>query len=229
MIGRGRWLRSLYEGKERDRFPVISSRVGHALDPALLWVYRFLFRNKIIHPNVLSLIGVAFGMASSFCIAMDRPLAGAVTLFISGMFDLMDGAVARTMNRMTIFGGFLDSVLDRYTDLFVTLGVFIHFARRGDTVFSAITFAAGIGIAVIPYAKARAEAASLNCNNGLLQRPERIILIVVALVFDLLRPVMIVLAVLTHVTVIQRILHVRKQTVANDGQRAMSKGKDIGR
>jgi CDP-diacylglycerol---glycerol-3-phosphate 3-phosphatidyltransferase len=190
---------------------VISSKVGHSLDPAALWVYRLLFRDKVIHPNRLTIIGALFGAASCVAIALDRLIIAAILLFLAGLFDVMDGAVARTMGSMTPFGGFLDSVLDRYTDLLITLGVLIHFLKRGDALLASITFVSAIGIAVIPYAKARAEAASFGCNSGLLERPERIILLFIGLLFNVLPPVITLLAIFTHVTVVQRILYVRRQ------------------
>jgi hypothetical protein len=82
--------------------------------------------------------------------------------------------------------------------------------RHGDLFNSTVTFVATIGIAIIPYAKARAEAASLPCNTGLLEIPERLILILIGLFFGLLSYVIVVLAVFTHVTVIQRILFVKR-------------------
>jgi CDP-diacylglycerol--glycerol-3-phosphate 3-phosphatidyltransferase len=138
------------------------------------------------------------------------PLAG-VALFISGFFDLLDGAVARQYGRVTAYGGFLDSVLDRYTDLFVAFGIFIYFLRSGDDLlFAILTFVAAIGIAIVSYIRARAEAASLQCKAGLLERPERTILLIIGLCFGVLKPVIIVMAILTHFTAIQRILIVRK-------------------
>ncbi len=136
-------------------------------------------------------------------------LAG-LALFVSGFFDLLDGAVARQYGRVTAYGGFLDSVLDRYTDLSVAFGIFIYFSRRDDLLFAILTFVAAIGIVIVSYIRARAEAASLQCKGGLLERPERTILLIIGLCFGILKPVIILLAVLTHFTAVQRILIVRK-------------------
>jgi CDP-diacylglycerol---glycerol-3-phosphate 3-phosphatidyltransferase len=136
----------------------------------------------------------------------------AACLVVSGSFDLLDGAVARNANMVTRFGGFLDSVLDRYSDLLVMLGISMTFLYRSDPLFSTITFFAAVGVAIVPYARARAEAASIECHNGMLERPERVILLIVGLFFGMLKPVVIILAVFTHITVLQRILRARRIT-----------------
>jgi CDP-diacylglycerol--glycerol-3-phosphate 3-phosphatidyltransferase len=191
---------------------VISAKIGHALDPVFLKIYSLFFKNKVINPNIFTIAGMVFAIISSFCIALGFLLFGAIFLFVSGFFDLMDGALARNTGNVTIFGAFLDSVFDRYSDLFIMFGLFIFFAMQGDTLYAILTFFASIGIAIIPYAKARAEASSIQCNTGILERPERLIILFIGLLFNLLPYVVIVLAVLTHVTVIQRILFVKKST-----------------
>lgn len=191
---------------------MISAKIGHALDPVFLKAYSLFFKNKVINPNVFTICGLLFGIVASLCIALDFLLLAAIFLFISGFFDLMDGAIARSTNNVTSFGGFLDSVLDRYTDLLLMFGVFIHFLMHGDIFYSLATFFASIGIAIIPYAKARAEASSIQCNTGILERPERLIILFIGLLFNFLPYVVIILAVLTHATVIQRILFVKKST-----------------
>ncbi len=190
---------------------MISSKIGHSLDPAILAVYRFFFRNRIIDPNVLTLCGTFFGFLSAFSVACGFLMPGGVAFLMAGFFDLLDGAVARHANRVSSFGGFLDSVLDRYSDLAVMLGIFIFFLNGGERTYAVVTFIASIGIAIIPYARARAEAASLSCTTGLMERPERIVLLLIGLFFNILQYVVIILAVLTHITVIQRIMYVKKK------------------
>ncbi len=190
---------------------MIGSKVGHSFDPYVLRVYRLLFRNAIVSPNALTVFGLFFSiLAFIFTGIFERLWLAGVCLLLSGFFDLMDGAVARNMNMETRFGGFFDSVLDRYSDLLVMLGVFVHFLRLNDTAFSVLTFFAAIGVALVPYARARAEAASIQCRKGLLERPERMALLIIGLFFNVLKPVVVILAVLTHVTVLQRIVLVRK-------------------
>jgi len=195
----------------RRRYCLISLKLNHSLDPLILKVYRFVLRDRKVNPNTLTVWGTVLGFASSICIACGWFLSGALLLLMSGFFDLLDGALARDTDSVTSFGGFLDSVLDRYTDLAVMGGIFVFFVLHGSVRYSVVTFVATIGTAVIPYARARAEAASIRCRSGLLERPERVILLLVGLFLPPLLPsVILVLAVLTHVTVIQRIVHVRR-------------------
>jgi CDP-diacylglycerol---glycerol-3-phosphate 3-phosphatidyltransferase len=189
---------------------LLSAKVGHSLDSALLAVYRITCGRKKVNPNTVTILAAVLGFLSFAFIASERLCLGGFALLISGFLDLLDGALARTTASVTAFGGFLDSVLDRYTDLLVMCGVLVHFMRIGNDFYTVTTFVASIGIALVPYARARAEAASLWCKTGLLERPERLILIMIGLFFGLLPYVVLILAVFTHVTVIQRILHVKK-------------------
>ncbi len=189
---------------------MISSKIGHSLDPLILRVYQLFFRGKLVKPNLLTVVGLLFGFICLILTISNLLLPAGLALFVSGFFDLLDGAVARQYGRVTAYGGFLDSVLDRYTDLSVAFGIFIYFLRRGDLLFGILTFVAAIGIVIVSYIRARAEAASLQCKRGLLERAERTILLIIGLCFGILKPVIIVMAVLTHFTAIQRILFVRK-------------------
>ena len=192
---------------------MISSKIGHRLDPAILSLYRFFFGKRIVSPNVISSAGTLFGFLSAFLIFMEFPAAGAGSLIAAGLFDILDGAIARGAGRVTRFGGFFDSVLDRYTDMTVMGAILFVYIRQGSPACALATFVAVIGTALIPYARARAEAASLPAKTGLLERPERLVLLIIGLfVPSLLDYIIIALAVLTHVTVIQRIVHVWRQT-----------------
>ncbi|MBP6940981.1 MAG: CDP-alcohol phosphatidyltransferase family protein [Syntrophorhabdaceae bacterium] len=195
---------------------MISSKIGHSLDPAIIAVYRFFIRNRTIDPDVLTLCGTFFGFLSAFSIAYGFLMTGGIALLLAGFFDLLDGAIARHANRVSSFGGFLDSVLDRYSDLAVMLGVFVFFLNGGERTYAVVTFIAATGIAIIPYARARAEAASISCTTGLLERPERIVLLLIGLFFNILHYIVVILAVLSHITVIQRIMYVKRKTVKSE-------------
>ncbi len=190
---------------------MIGSRIGHRLDPLLMRVFRLLFGNASISPNILTVVGLFFSLLTFFFTAVTGQLIIAgLFLVVSGFFDLLDGAVARSANMVTRFGGFLDSVLDRYSDLIVMFGISIYFLRRADTLSSMVAFFAAIGVAIVPYARARAEAASIACRSGILERPERVILLSIGLLFPVLKPVVFILAVLAHATVLQRVILVRR-------------------
>jgi phosphatidylglycerophosphate synthase len=196
---------------------LIGSKIGHSFDPALLRIYRLFFAGKNVKPNTLSLLGAFFGSVTCVLIALDYILLGGASLMVSGLFDVMDGAVARSTGQVTVFGGFLDSVLDRYSDLLVMGGIGMYFAVRGDLLNILVTLVATIGTAIIPYARARAEASQLRCSVGILERPERILVLVCGLFSGLLQYAVIVLAVLTHVTVLQRILQTRREARDKSG------------
>lgn len=191
---------------------MISNKVGHSLDPKILKIYRFFFKDTTVNPNYLTLLGAMFGYGSAMCIAFGYVKTGGVILLFSGFFDLLDGAIARSTSTVSRFGGFLDSVLDRYTDLFLMFGIFVLFLRQGNMYALTLTFVAAIGVAIIPYARARAEAAHIECKAGILERPERIVILLIGMFFNLLLYAVMVLAILTHLTVIQRILFVRKNS-----------------
>jgi CDP-diacylglycerol--glycerol-3-phosphate 3-phosphatidyltransferase len=189
---------------------LIGARIGHSLDPFLLRVYHLFLPDRSINPNIITIVALFFSLVCVPLVILDRHVLAGTALLVSGFFDVLDGAVARQTGRVTPFGGFLDSVLDRYADLAVALAIFIYFSIRGDTFWAALTFVAAIGTALIPYIKARAEAAGIECKSGLLERPERTMLLVIGLWFGLLKTVIVLLAVFTHVTALQRILIVRR-------------------
>jgi len=138
-------------------------------------------------------------------------LAGVVFLLVNAL-DFLDGAVARAAGTAGRYGAFLDSVLDRYSEAVVFVGLLIWFARLGDTPALTATALALIGSFMVSYCRARAEGLGLDCEVGLLQRPERIVILGIGMIAPdyLLVPVLILLAVLTNLTAAQRMRHVGK-------------------
>jgi len=189
---------------------MISNKIGHRLDPYIYRAFHSVFGNRG-NPNFFTFMGFLATVAASILIVMDQWVAGGLMIIVSGLFDLFDGALARNLGKVTAFGGFLDSVLDRYSDLFLLLGLLIYYLQRGDTAFVVLASFVSIGTALISYTRARAEAARISCNIGLLERAERIILLSAGVLFGWVVPVFWVLAVLTHFTVLQRIYYVWKQ------------------
>ncbi len=190
---------------------MVSSKIGHSLDPYLLKTYSLVFKNKSVNPNVLTISGAFFGLLASACVVFNQFLLAGFSLFVSGFFDMLDGAVARSLKKATVFGGFLDSVLDRYTDLLVMGAILFFYMKQNYLCYASVAFVAVVGTAIIPYARARGEAAGVQCRSGLMERPERTVLLLIGLFVPLLLSwVMLILAFLTHITVIQRIIHVRR-------------------
>jgi len=156
-------------------------------------------------------MGFLATLLASFLIINDSWFWAGLAIILSGLFDLFDGVVARTLGKVTPFGGFLDSVVDRYSDLFLLMSLLIHYLRKGESNMVILTSFASIGTAIIPYARARAEAAQISCNTGLMERAERIILLSIGVLFQWMKPVLWILAILTHFTVFQRIYDVYKK------------------
>ena len=162
-----------------------------------------------ITPNFLTVTGCLLNFGVGAVLAFGYDLIGGVLVLVVGAFDMLDGALARATNRSTRFGAFLDSTLDRYSEAAVFLGILASAATRGDVAIVLLTYTAAVGSLMVSYARARAEGLGLSCEVGMLQRPERIILLGLGLIFGLTLPALVILAVLTNVTAIQRILHVR--------------------
>ena len=186
---------------------MISNKIGHRLDPYLEKAYEKLIGHRG-NPNVLSLLGVVAILGASYLLITDRWIGAGLMVILSGFFDLLDGAIARDFNKVTPFGGFLDSVLDRYSDLFLFLALLIYYLNKGNATLVIVTGFASIGTALIPYARARAEAVQIPCSVGLMERAERMILLSAGLLFHWMEPILWILAIFTHTTVLHRIYYV---------------------
>jgi CDP-diacylglycerol---glycerol-3-phosphate 3-phosphatidyltransferase len=159
--------------------------------------------------NMLTVIGLTLNVGVAAVIASGHPAIGGALLLVASAFDMLDGAVARATDNVTRFGGFLDSTLDRYSEIVVFLGLLIYLLDTPDwRLGSILTFVAATGALMISYARARAEAAGASASVGLLPRPERVILLAVFLIIGKPLWALWALAVLTHATALMRIIHV---------------------
>ena len=194
---------------------MIGNRVGHRLDPYLNSVLK-KFLGQEVNPNLFTFLGFFATLTASLFIIKEFWLLAGLGIVLSGLFDLFDGAIARNLGKVTAFGGFLDSVLDRYSDLLLLLAFLINYLKRGDSSLVILTSWVSIGTVLIPYIRARAEALQIPCNIGLMERAERIILLSAGALFNWMEPILWVLAILTHFTVLQRIFYVWKKLRVND-------------
>jgi len=176
-------------------------------------VARALLRARV-RPNHLTVAGLGVSIVAAGALAEGRLRAGAVLLAVAGLFDFFDGSLARLANRVSAFGAFLDSVVDRYSDLVVLLGVVLFYHRAADISGVFFTMITLVGTIMISYTKARAQSIGLACEIGLMERPERLILLIAGATFNQLTPAMIALAVLTNVTALQRIFYTRRAAAA---------------
>lgn len=163
-----------------------------------------------LRPNHLTVLGLGVSLLAALSFARGRQGWGAVLLMLAGLFDFFDGSLARLSGQVTPFGAFLDSVIDRYSDLVVLAGILILFVRGGRPRDVVVTLVALIGTVMVSYTKARAQAIGVACEIGFLERPERLILLIAGGLLGLLGPALWVLAVLANVTAIHRILYTRR-------------------
>lgn len=169
-----------------------------------------------VTPNVLTLVGLALNLAAGLVLAAGQPLWGAGAVLVAGAFDSLDGLVARAGGRATAFGAFLDSTLDRYAEAALFGGILVWHVRAGQVAEALLAYAAVIGSLLVSYTRARAEGLGVQGETGWLPRPERIALLAVGLLAGAFWPplwtaALAALAFLTHLTAIQRLLHVRRQ------------------
>ena len=167
-----------------------------------------------IHPNVLTFIGLLINVWAAWLFALGSfKWAGAVILG-AGIFDMVDGRVARETNRVTRFGGFWDSVLDRYSDLGLLVGLLVYYSSINRNLYVVLTAIVMMGTVMVSYTRARAENTIPRCKVGFLERPERIVLIIVGALFNVMAQVLWVIAVLSNLTVISRMILTWKETNA---------------
>ena len=145
-------------------------------------------------------------------LASGHIVLGGVLVLLANVFDMLDGAVARVSGKSSRFGAFFDSTLDRYAEALVYLGVMAWLLRQGDTMALLAAYLSVVGSLMVSYSRARAEGLGVQGEVGLLPRPERILLLAVGLMLHqyLLVPVLWLLALLTNVTTVQRILFAKK-------------------
>src|SRR5437660_8252147 len=165
-----------------------------------------------IHPNVLTFIGLVINVWAAFLFAAGRFRAAGLVVLGAGLFDMVDGRVARETNRVTKFGGFFDSVLDRYSDLLLLMGLLVYYASINRFFYIVLTAIVMTGSVMVSYTRARAECTIPKCKVGFLERPERVVLIIIGALFDRMAPVLWVIAMLSNLTVVHRMIYTWQET-----------------
>ncbi|NLV74565.1 MAG: CDP-alcohol phosphatidyltransferase family protein [Chloroflexi bacterium] len=163
-------------------------------------------------PNLLTILGCLINLAAAVIIALVDLRWGALVLAVAMFFDAFDGAVAREMNRVTAFGGFLDSSLDRVSEFSVLLALAWRCLQSTEPRNALLALVATFGSMMVSYARARAEGIGVRCHVGLLSRVERGILILIGLVSGLVVPMLWILAIGTLLTSAQRMIYVYLQS-----------------
>jgi CDP-diacylglycerol--glycerol-3-phosphate 3-phosphatidyltransferase len=160
-----------------------------------------------INPNLLTLIGLVVNFWAAVLFATGLFKTAAVVIFIAGFLDMLDGQVARRQNRVTAFGAFYDSTLDRYSDMALYMGLLVYYAVNGRTSYVILGAVATAGSVMVSYARARAESLIPLCKVGFMERPERMVLLIIGGLFDRMAPVLWVIAIVSTITVIHRIVY----------------------
>jgi len=185
---------------------MLGKKLGRVLD-------RPLFRLALIvpfSPNTVTLAGFVATIVACLVLSFSLEVGG-ILILLSGFFDMLDGAVARAKGMATAYGAFLDSVLDRYADAAMLLAVFWNMVSREDTAGMILSLVSLVGSFLVSYARARAEGLGVSCNHGIMERPERIVLLAGGAITGYIIPVLWIMSALTHVTVMQRILYVQNE------------------
>ncbi len=209
---------------------MISDAIGVGSKKILDAIVRPLARSRA-NPNALTFIGLVINIGCAFLYGYGRFVAGGSLLIFAALFDMLDGQVARRRGRVTRFGAFFDSVLDRYSDIVVYLGIMLFYARATkdhSILLVTLTGLALVGSVLVSYSRARAESLDIACKVGFLERPERLVLLIIGSLTMMGPPsnpflykmpqVLWVLAVLSHWTVVHRIYHTWHELRETDRQ-----------
>jgi len=187
----GEWLR----GKTKDAITRVAVFIGRSG----------------ISPNALTVTGFALTLPVAYLLAKGRWQGAGLLLLFSGLFDAIDGAVARATNRTSPFGAFLDSTLDRFGEAVIYLGLMVYYAGKGDPLGGVLVYITIVGSLMVSYARARAEGLGVEGKGGLFTRFERLALLVVALLLKRPLVALVLLAVLSNLTALQRMYLVWKR------------------
>lgn len=187
------------------------------LDPVANWMVR-----RGVHPNTITVVGTFCTVGGGIIYGMGHIRTGGWFLGLTALFDVLDGTVARRSNRSSTFGAFLDSTLDRLADGFVLGGLAVFYATspaNRSVPLMIVALLGLIGAFLTSYTRARAEALGLDAKVGLLQRPERVVLLsapqaLFGLVFNgwVLALIIVILTVTAWITVVQRVVYVYSAT-----------------
>ncbi len=196
-----------------------TSAVGRACGVLLYKIVDGLALTRI-SPNVLTFVGLVINVAAALLFGFasadnNQPrlfLYAGLVIIGAGIFDMVDGRVARATNQVTDFGAFFDSVIDRYSDVALFFGLLVYYARANRFFYVVLVAFVMVSSVMVSYTRARAESLIKQCKVGFMERPERIVLVIIGALFNRMAPVLWVLAVLSLITVIHRIRYTYEET-----------------
>jgi CDP-diacylglycerol---glycerol-3-phosphate 3-phosphatidyltransferase len=160
-----------------------------------------------ITPNMFTFLGLAVNSWAAAMFALGRFRQAAAILFLAGFLDMADGQVARRVGRVTAFGAFLDSTLDRYSDLALYMGLVVYYTLSGRSFYMMLAAVAMASSFMVSYSRARADSLIPSCKVGFMERPERLVLLILGGVFNRMAQVLWVIAAISTITVIHRVVY----------------------
>jgi len=163
-----------------------------------------------IKPDALTFTGLVVNIGAAYVIATGHFLLGGVLVLVAGLFDLLDGALARFVKQTRKFGAILDSTIDRISEAAIFCGLLVWYMLEGSTLEVVLIFAVLIGSFLVSYVRARAEGLGLECKIGLFTRAERVIVLAIGLMVNQIVIALLILAVFVYITVVQRLVHLRR-------------------
>jgi len=190
--------------------PTFTDRLRSLFKGILDPIGAFLNRTGLT-PNAITMLGLAGTMIGAYIISQGKMTTGGIVLLASVLVDALDGTMARLRGESSDFGGFVDSVSDRYAEFITFGGLLYYFVSQENYEGVVVTFAATAGSVLVSYVKARAEGLGFTAKVGILTRVERYIVLIPLLVFNQPFLAAMIIAVLGNITALQRILHVRAQ------------------
>jgi len=179
--------------------------IGLGANRIIKLIVRGLALSKI-NPNVLTFFGLVINIVAAWFLATGRFRTAGLVIIFAGLFDMVDGRVARATNQVTRFGGFFDSVLDRYSDLALLVGLLVYYGTINRPAYVVLTAVVMTASVMISYTRTRAENIIPTCKVGFMERPERVVLLIIGALFLRMAPVLWVIAVLGNLTVVHRMI-----------------------
>jgi CDP-diacylglycerol--glycerol-3-phosphate 3-phosphatidyltransferase len=167
-----------------------------------------------INPNTLTLLALIVNGAAAAFFARGQFRLAASVVFFAAFLDMLDGQVARRERRVTAFGAFFDSTLDRYADMALYMGLLVFYAVNGRSSYVVLAAVATAGSVMVSYSRARAESLIPSCKVGFMERPERLVLLIMGGLFNRMAPALWVISVVSTLTVIHRIVYTWQETKA---------------
>lgn len=169
-----------------------------------------------ITPNAITWFGFFLAAGAAALIITEHLFAAGILVLIAGFFDILDGALARRTGRVTAFGALLDSTLDRLAEAVLLTGILVLYAREQSLAPLLVVTIALVGSLMVSYIRARAEATGIECQVGVFTRTERVFMLALGLLLghiaNALLIALVIIAVFSFFTVVQRLVHVWRQT-----------------